>query len=98
MRIGSPSQRNQPLSQGLAFSGLALLCVARTIASVSDFLEHIEKSFNNRRLFRARQRILVAVSGGLDSMVLLRALHELSPKHGWKLSVAHFNHQLRGRS
>ena len=31
-------------------------------------------------------------------MVLLRLLHELSATHGWKLTVAHFNHQLRGRS
>ena len=41
---------------------------------------------------------MVAVSGGLDSMVLLRILHELAPKNGWKLCVAHLNHQLRGRS
>jgi tRNA(Ile)-lysidine synthase len=40
----------------------------------------------------------VAVSGGVDSMVLLRLLHVLAPKYGWKLAVAHFNHQLRGRS
>lgn len=30
-------------------------------------------------------------------MTLLHLLHELAPKHGWKLTVAHFNHQLRGR-
>jgi tRNA(Ile)-lysidine synthase len=29
-------------------------------------------------------------------MVLLRLLHQLSGAGGWKLSVAHFNHQLRG--
>ena len=31
-------------------------------------------------------------------MVLLHVLHELAEKHSWKLTVAHFNHQLRGRS
>jgi tRNA(Ile)-lysidine synthase len=31
-------------------------------------------------------------------MVLLRVLHELAPKHGWQLAVAHLNHALRGRS
>src|ERR1035437_3208657 len=31
-------------------------------------------------------------------MTLLHALHELSSRHRWKLTVAHFNHQLRGRS
>ena len=42
--------------------------------------------------------MLVAVSGGLDSMTLLHLLHTLSARHRWKLAVAHFNHQLRGRS
>ncbi len=31
-------------------------------------------------------------------MTLLHTLHELASHHHWKLSVAHFNHQLRGRS
>src|SRR6185369_15606630 len=31
-------------------------------------------------------------------MVLLRVLHDLMQEHGWRLTVAHFNHQLRGRS
>jgi tRNA(Ile)-lysidine synthase len=34
----------------------------------------------------------------VDSVVLLQALHELAPEFGWRLAVAHFNHQLRGRS
>lgn len=31
-------------------------------------------------------------------MVLLHLLHDLSQTYGWKITVAHFNHQLRGRS
>jgi len=31
-------------------------------------------------------------------MVLLNVLQRLSESFGWKLHVAHFNHQLRGRS
>ena len=31
-------------------------------------------------------------------MVLLEVLHRLAPLHRWQLSVAHFNHQLRGRA
>jgi tRNA(Ile)-lysidine synthase len=40
----------------------------------------------------------VAVSGGVDSVVLLHLLHELARKHRWQLTAAHFNHRLRGRS
>ncbi len=31
-------------------------------------------------------------------MVLLEVLHRLSAARGWRLTVAHFNHQLRGRN
>jgi tRNA(Ile)-lysidine synthase len=65
---------------------------------VSHLLDHVEQSILARRLLRPRQRILVAVSGGADSMVLLHVLHDLARKHEWRLTVAHLNHRLRGRS
>ncbi len=65
---------------------------------VSLLREHIEQSIRSQRFFRRGQPILVAVSGGLDSMVLLHVLHDLAPRNGWRLTVAHLNHQLRGRS
>jgi len=40
--------------------------------------------------------LLAAVSGGLDSMVLLHLLAELAAREGWRLVVAHYNHGLRG--
>jgi tRNA(Ile)-lysidine synthase len=65
---------------------------------VADLLQHVEQNILNRPLLKHGQSGLVAVSGGLDSMTLLRVLHALSMRHGWKLTVGHFNHQLRGRS
>ncbi|HTZ48577.1 MAG TPA: tRNA lysidine(34) synthetase TilS [Verrucomicrobiae bacterium] len=44
------------------------------------------------------QRIGVAVSGGADSVALLRLLLGLREKLGVVLSVVHFNHKLRGRA
>lgn len=41
-------------------------------------------------------RVLVAVSGGPDSVALLRALVRLSPNAGRNLTVAHYNHGWRG--
>ncbi len=46
---------------------------------------------------RGSSRLLVAASGGVDSMALLELLHRLSGDHLLKLVVGHFNHQLRGR-
>jgi tRNA(Ile)-lysidine synthase len=65
---------------------------------VSELLDQVEQSIRTHGLFCPGQRILVAVSGGADSLVLLHLLHELASKHRWRLTVAHLNHQLRGQS
>jgi tRNA(Ile)-lysidine synthase len=39
---------------------------------------------------------VVAVSGGSDSVGLLRVLHSLAPRLGLRLSVAHLDHGVRG--
>ena len=48
------------------------------------------------RLLHAGDRVGIAVSGGADSVALLRIMLELRPELGIVLSVVHFNHQLRG--
>jgi tRNA(Ile)-lysidine synthase len=65
---------------------------------VSNLLKRVEASIHAKKLFREDESILVAVSGGLDSMVLLHLLARLASAHNWRLTVTHFNHQLRGRS
>ncbi len=65
---------------------------------VNDLLQKVEAEISGRKLLCRGQAVLVAVSGGVDSMVLLRVMAELSRGHGWRLTVAHFNHRLRGRS
>ena len=65
---------------------------------VSQFLQRAEKEIQKHHLFSRGQKILVAVSGGADSMVLLQVLGSLAAKNRWRLSVVHFNHQLRGRA
>lgn len=47
-------------------------------------------------LLRPGDRVGVAVSGGVDSVALLRLLIELRPEVGLVLSVVHLNHKLRG--
>ncbi len=47
------------------------------------------------KLIPVRSTVLVAVSGGLDSMVLATTLQQVAAVNRWKLIVAHFNHRLR---
>ncbi len=47
-------------------------------------------------LLRAGDRVGLAVSGGADSVALLRIMLELREELGIVLSVVHFNHKLRG--
>src|ERR1035437_3110551 len=47
---------------------------------------------------RAGDRVAVAVSGGADSVALLRVLLQLRAELGIVVSVAHFNHGLRGEA
>ena len=50
-----------------------------------------------RHLVTRGQTLLVAVSGGQDSVCLLHVLHHLQSESGIKLHVAHLDHQLRGK-
>src|SRR6185369_11576286 len=57
--------------------------------SVLDYVRREE-------LLRAGDRLGLAVSGGADSVALLRIMLELREELGIVLSVVHFNHKLRG--
>jgi tRNA(Ile)-lysidine synthase len=65
------------------------VCVHRLAERV---LSHIRR----QELLSAGDRVGVAVSGGIDSVALLRLLLELRHELGIVLSVVHFNHKLRG--
>ena len=65
---------------------------------VNEFLQRAETEIQKRQMLPRGQKILAAVSGGADSLVLLHVLHSLAPKYRWKISVAHSNHRLRGRA
>ena len=56
------------------------------------FLEHFEQYNKRHCLFTAQDKILLTVSGGVDSMVML----SLFVEGGYNVGVAHCNFSLRG--
>jgi tRNA(Ile)-lysidine synthase len=60
------------------------------------FLGRFREFTRRFRLINPGERIIVAVSGGSDSMVLLDALDSFREEFQLGLAVAHFNHGLRG--
>lgn len=62
-----------------------------------SFVKEIAHALRQRCHLARDCRLLVAVSGGADSVALLRAMTSLMDKRGWsiRLAVGHVNHQLR---
>ena len=56
----------------------------------------VEGTLEANSMVSSGERVLAAVSAGLDSMVMLEVLHRLSARLGFDLCVAHFDHSLRG--
>ena len=64
--------------------------------AVHSLAERVLSLVRRQELLSAGDRVGVAVSGGIDSVALLRLLLELRHELGIVLSVVHFNHKLRG--
>lgn len=60
--------------------------------SITHFEEKLQAFIAENRLFTKRDKLLLAVSGGVDSLVMSEALHRL----GYFVALAHVNHRLRG--
>lgn len=55
----------------------------------------IKKYIEENKLIQSGERVIVAVSGGPDSMALLHILHNLSAVLDFEIVAAHLNHGLR---
>lgn len=56
---------------------------------ISKFQKHLSQNLS----FLANKRLLLAISGGIDSMVML----DLFKESGFEIAIAHCNFQLRGK-
>jgi tRNA(Ile)-lysidine synthase len=64
--------------------------------AVHSLAQRVLSQIREQELLKAGDRVGIAVSGGIDSVALLRLLLELRHELGIVLSVVHFNHKLRG--
>ena len=90
----------------LHFSEIPTKCIKASYAR-TDFSEVIKKKKKNdifllykinniiteRHLLQPDQRILIAVSGGQDSICILRIFFQLKKKWNWTLGIIHCDHR-----
>ncbi|MGD8343064.1 MAG: tRNA lysidine(34) synthetase TilS [Desulfobacterales bacterium] len=70
-----------------------------SVSSDSDvqkrILRVVEHTLRSYSMIQSGDAVLVAVSGGPDSVALVHILRALAPKYGLILAIAHLNHGLR---
>ncbi len=64
--------------------------------AVRKVLDAVNSFLQNELYIDHEFRILIAVSGGVDSVVLMDAIALLTQKFNYNIAVAHYNHNLRG--
>ncbi len=64
--------------------------------SFTRFIQAVEEDICSKGLFSEGSSVLIAVSGGPDSVCLLHVMLALQKRWRLKLAVAHFDHGLRG--
>ena len=70
--------------------------MTRTAKRRPALLDQIVSTIRERRLFGRGEHLLVAVSGGPDSIALVSLLAALIPSWRLRLTAVHFNYGLRG--
>ena len=61
-------------------------------------MEQVWRTVEQFHMLEPGDRVLVAVSGGPDSIALLHLLDKQKEKYGIELFVVHVNHQLRAEA
>lgn len=59
-------------------------------------IKRVEKTILDHKMINAGDKVLVALSGGADSVCLAFILNQIKERLGFSLSAAHINHCLRG--
>lgn len=65
---------------------------------MEKLVEKVRQTIGTWSMIPEGGHVIVGVSGGADSVVLLYVLHELAPLYPFKLTAVHVNHGLRGKA
>ena len=68
-----------------------------TILIENKILHTVRKTIEAHRMFNPGDSVLIAVSGGPDSVALAHVLLTLAEEYAFRPAIAHLNHCLRGR-
>jgi tRNA(Ile)-lysidine synthase len=72
--------------------------MSRILDFMIRLLNAIDKTNRNFGLFHRNDSILIALSGGPDSVALLHLLNLIAPEYNLAIAAAHVNHQLRNEA
>ncbi len=61
-----------------------------------NLFQMVTNTINDLKMLEKKDKILVAVSGGADSIALVLSLLALKDRYQIKLGIAHLNHMIRG--
>ena len=61
----------------------------------NKILRTVEQTIRAYRMLQPGDAVLVAVSGGADSVALVHILLSLAATHSFRVAIAHLNHGLR---
>ena len=58
-------------------------------------MEKVKKFIKNKNLINAGEHVIVGLSGGADSVYLLRILNSIKEEMNLKITAVHINHMIR---
>ena len=70
--------------------------MTRTLSIPDRFCRNVHRTIESHDMIQTGDAVLVAVSGGPDSMALVRVMMALAPGLNLRIGLAHLNHGLRG--
>jgi len=70
---------------------------AESAKKTETLIKEVEKKIIQEKLLKTGDRVLLGISGGIDSSTLLYVLLEIQNSIEFSLGLAHVNHMLRGR-